>query len=114
MISHRFSGESPDHDGPDRADSACSPSSPSGHDGGGGGGHDLFSRLGLGLGINGVAGGGGGFGSRRGSRRGSFRTSSQSIASNLDKIFDGNEKDKTVRLSQNLKTTSDWIENVFF
>ena len=98
MNSHRFSGESPDNDGRDRTDSVCTPSSPSGHDGGGGG-HDLFSRLGLGLGINGVAGGGG-FGSRRGSRRGSFRTSSQSIASNLDKIFDGNEKDKTVRLTQ--------------
>ena len=100
MNDPRSSGESPDHDGRDRADSVCTPTSPSGHDGGGGAGHDLFSRLGLGLGINGVAGGGGGgFGSRRGSRRGSFRASSQSIASNLDKIFDGNEKDKTVRLS---------------
>ena len=87
---------SPDDDERDRADSVGSPPSPSGHDGGGGGSHDLFFRLGLGLGLNGVAGGGGGGGSRRGSRRGSFRASSHSIASNLDKIFDGNEKDKTV------------------
>ena len=83
-----------DDDERDKADTVGSPQSPSGHDGGGGG-HDLFSRLGLGLGLNGMAGGAG-FGSRRGSRRGSFRASSQSIASNLDKIFDGNEKDKTV------------------